>query len=372
MNFKHQYTIESSTGAETVINGKKYLYFAGTGYYQLNNHPELIKAANEATTKYGIATATSRAITGTSPLLVEIEKKAAHFFGTDDAAYLPSGYLTNIAGLKALSNLGAYDVIFLDEGSHYSLAEGAMTVYKPIVYFKNRDADDLKAKLKQHLNRKQRPLVATDGLFPIKGKTAPLDEYLDLADKYNGVIWIDDAHGVGILGKNGRGTYEHLGLESPRLFMGATLSKAFGAYGGIIPGNASFIKQIKTGSVITGSSAPMHAAVAAGIKGLDLVKNNPEMREKLWENARYLKEKISSIGIQADDNCLPIVAFKPGNLETMTKIHKALMDAGIYIQFAQYRGSGNDGILRIVVFSTHTFEQIDFLAGQLETILKDR
>ncbi|WP_167612676.1 aminotransferase class I/II-fold pyridoxal phosphate-dependent enzyme [Maribellus sediminis] len=367
---KPQYIIDGVTGTETIVNGKKYLYFAGTGYFQLNAHPELIKAASDATLKYGIATATSRAITGNSHLLIEIEKKAVDFFNTEDAVYLPSGYLTNIAGLQALNELNTFDIIFLDEGAHYSLCEGARTVDKPLILFNHCDTEDLKQKLEQHLQPGQRPLIASDGLFPIRAKIAPIETYLELADIYNGTVWIDDAHGVGILGENGRGTCEHLALKSPRLFMGATLSKAFGAYGGIIPGTARFIQQIKSGSVMTGSSSPMHAAVAAGIKGLEIVQQHPEMREKLWANARYLKEQMRSIGIQTEDNELPIVAFSPGNMETMTKIHQELMEKGVYIQFANYKGSGNDGILRIVVFSTHTQTQINILTEKLDSAMR--
>jgi len=357
--------MQSAPGTETIINGKNYLYFAGTGYFQLGAHPEIIKAASEATLKYGIGSATSRAITGTTPLLMEIEKKAAEYFGTEDAAYLPSGYLSNIAGMKALNEMNAFDIIFIDEGSHYCNIEAADVIGKLVVKFKNRDIEDLKLKLNKFLKPNERPLIASDGLFPIWAKPAPLAAYLELAEKYNGLVWIDDAHGVGILGKNGRGSYEHQELKSKRLFMGATLSKAFGAYGGIIPGTTDFIQKIRTGSVMTGSSSPMNAAVAAGIKGLELLRKNPQMREKLWKNARYLKSGMKSMGIKADDNCLPVVAFAPGDAAKMLSIHQKLMDEGIYIQFAKYKGSGDDGVLRIVVFSTHTKNQIDTLLSIL-------
>lgn len=366
MKYKHQYIIESPTGTETTINGKKYLYFAGTGYFGLNQHPELAKAACEATLKFGISTATSRALTGTSPLLIAIEKKAAEFFNTEDAVYLPSGYLTNIAGLKALDELKRFDVVFLDEFAHYSLSEACEILNKKVVPFKHRDMDDLKFKLEKHLEIDEKPVVATDGLFPIKAQIAPIDAYDQLLKEYDGLLWIDDAHGMGIIGDKGRGCCEYLKVKSERIFIGGTLSKAFGAYGGIIPGSNEFIAHIKTGSVMTGSSSPTHAAVAAGIKGLELVQQNPEMREKLWENARYLKQKIAGLGIQTDDNCMPVVAFQPGDCLIMEKIHQELMHQGIYIQYAKYRGSGNEGILRIVVFSTHTKKQIDFLAENLK------
>jgi 7-keto-8-aminopelargonate synthetase-like enzyme len=366
---KQKYIMDSAAGTETSINGKKYLYFAGTGYFQLNAHSELIQAATDATLKFGIGSSTSRAITGTTPLLLEIEKNAAAFFDTEDAAYLPSGYLSNIAGLKALNEMNAFDVLFIDEGSHYCNIEAAEMIGKPLIKFINRNVDDLKLKLSKTLKANERPLIASDGLFPIWAKPAPLNDYLELVEKYNGLVWIDDAHGVGILGQNRSGSDERLGLKSDRLFMGATLSKAFGAYGGIIPGKADFIQQIRTGSVMTGSSSPMNAAVAAGIKGLELVKNNPAMRTKLWENARYLKAGMKSLGIHTDDNCLPVVAFAPGDAAAMRRIHASLMEKGIYIQFAKYRGSGNAGVLRIVVFSTHTKNQIDFLLSNLSKVL---
>lgn len=361
--------MESAAGTETIINGKKYLYFAGTGYFQLNTNKEILKAVTEATLKYGTGSSTSRSITGTTPLILEIERKVAEYFGTEDAVYLPSGYLSNIAGMAALKELNLFDVIFLDEDSHYCNYEGAILTGKPVVKFKNRDVEDLKLKLEEILKKGDRPVIASDGLFPVWAKPAPLGDYLKLAEKYNGVIWIDDAHGVGILGKNGRGSYEYLGLESKRLYMGATLSKAFGAYGGIIPGSKEFIEKIKSGNVVTGSNSPMNAAIAAGLKGLELVKKHPEMREKLRENARYLKKGMKSLGIKVDQSGIPIVSFVSGDAASMKKIHKALMDDGIYIQFAAYRGAGNDGVLRIVVFSTHTKKQIDFLIEKLGKVL---
>lgn len=361
--------MEGAPGTETIINGKKYLYFAGTGYFQLSSHPEIIKAATKATMDYGICSSTSRIITGTTALLTEIEKTAADFFNTEDAAYLPSGYLCNIAGISALKELGLFDVIFIDKGSHYSNIEGATVVGKPLIKFKSRNTEDLLNKIKEYLNPEERPLIVSDGLFPIWAKTPPLEEYLEIAEKYNGIIWVDDAHGVGILGKNGRGTYEHFNLESHRLFFGATLSKAFGAYGGIIPGKTEFINKIRSGSVMAGCSSPVSAGVAAGIRGLELVRQNPVMREKLWANAHYLKAGIKSLGIDTDKNCLPIVSFTTGNAGEMQQMHTDLMSKGIYIQYAKYRGSGDAGVLRIVVFSTHTKLQIDYLIENLKVVL---
>ncbi|MEN8202454.1 MAG: pyridoxal phosphate-dependent aminotransferase family protein [Bacteroidota bacterium] len=374
-----QFILENMTGTEVTLSGKQYLYFAGTSYFQLHSHQELLKAACDATLKFGIGGATSRMMTGTTPRIMELEGKIAEFFGTEDAVYLPSGYLSNFAGFKALANQDLYDLIFIDESSHYSNIEGAEIAGFPVVQFHHGSVEDLKKKLDQHLKQGLRPLIASDGLFPSLGRLAPVGPYLELAEKYNGVVWIDDAHGVGILGQNGRGTCEHLKLNSCRLFMGATLSKAFGAYGGIIPGSNEFIGQVRTGSVMTGSNSPMNAAVAAGVKGLELVREQPEMREKLWENARYLKAGLKAVQstvpgevhFPSGNDDIPIFAFATGDAKAMKAIHRSLLEKGIFIQYTSYRGTGKEGMLRIVVSSSHTRAQMDTLVkGLIESISK--
>jgi len=360
------FVMEGPPGPEVSFKGKKYLYFAGTGYYSLQSDIRLIQASNEASLKFGTGSATSRILAGTTPLLLEIEEKIADYYSTEDAVFLPSGYLSNLAGLMALSEIDLYDVIFLDELSHYSLSDGASGVSLPVVRFKHCSLEDLKPKLAEASDQGLRPLIATDGLFPVMAELAPLDLYLDLVEKYDGLIWIDDAHGAGILGEQGKGSFEHFGLNSPRLYMGATLSKAFGAYGGIIPGDSQFISRIKNGNVLTGSSPPLNAAIGAGIQGLKLVKENPEMRLQLWKNARSLKAGLESLKIPTDNTMLPIVAFTSGNSAQMEEIQHKLFEEGIFIQYARYHGAGSEGVLRIVVFSNHTKDQIDTLINSLK------
>lgn len=354
------YTMESKTGTEVVLNGKTYLYFAGTSYFQLHSHPEVIKAANEATLEYGIGSATTRVMTGTTPLLEQMEEKLANYFNTEDAAYVPSGYLSSLAGLMALKDLGKCQVIFLDEDSHYSLSDGAVATGLPVISFQHRNLDDLEKLMKKHLAPGQRPLVASDGLFPVMGSLAPIRDYLEMTEKYDGVVWIDDAHGVGILGAHGRGSCEALRIRSNRIYLGATLSKAFGAYGGIIAGKSDFIREVRSGAVMTGSSSPMNAAVAAGMKGLELVRENNSFRKNLWSIARYLRESLEHMGIPGEAHfipemhgCIPIFSFAHRDAKTMKAIHKYMMDQGIYTQYTSYRGAGSEGVLRVVVSSSH-------------------
>lgn len=364
-----KYIMDGKVGPVTSINGQDYMYFAGTGYFQLQSHPEMIQAAVDATLKFGIGSATSRTITGTTNLLLKLEEKIADYFGTEDAVYLPSGYLSNIAGFQALEELSLYDIIFIDENSHYSNTGGALVTGKKVVKFKHLSLLDLRSKIKKHLKKGEKPLIATDGLFPIWAEIAPVSSYLKIAEEYNGIVWVDDSHAVGILGEKGRGIYEYFELNSERLYMGGTLSKAFGAYGGFVAGDSKFIKIVKSGNVMTGSSSPPNAIVSASIKGLEIVKNYPEIRRKLWDNAFYLKKGIRSLGLSVADNYLPIVTFMLEDSRKMERIHQSLMDKGIYIQFVRYIGSGEEGVLRIVVSTSHTKEQIDFLIFSLKELI---
>ena len=273
----------------------------------------------------------------------------------------------------ALKEMGLYQIIFLDESSHYSLAEGAAATGLPVISFRNRDPQDLEVLMKKHLGSGQRPLVASDGLFPVMGTLAPIRDYLDLAKKYDGVVWVDDAHGVGILGAHGRGTCEALGIPSSRIYLGATLSKAFGAYGGIIAGRGDFIQKIRSGSVLTGSSSPMNAAVAAGIKGLELVQENQNLRKKLWSIARYLRESLQHMGIPSEPlfipemhGTIPIFSFAHRDAATMRAIHNYLLKQGIYTQYTSYKGAGTEGVIRVVVSSAHKKVEIVRLTHTLK------
>jgi 7-keto-8-aminopelargonate synthetase-like enzyme len=369
--------MNSRTGTSVVLNGKTYLYFAGTSYFQLHSHPDLIKAATEATRQYGIGSATTRAMTGTTPLLQEIEQKLAGFFNTEDAVYLPSGYLCSLAGLKALDEMDRYHVVFLDQGSHYSLLEGAAATGKKLIQFRNRDPEDLADKMKKHLGSGERPLVASDGLFPVMGNLAPIRDYMQVAEKYDGVLWIDDAHGVGIMGAHGWGSCEALGVPFNRIYLGATLSKAFGAYGGIIAGSGDFIRKVRSGSVLTGSSSPMNAAVAAGIKGLELVRDNSRLRSKLWNIARYLRDGLQQMGIPVETlfvpekhGTIPIFSFTHRDAASMKKIHKYLLKQGIYTQYTSYKGAGSEGVIRVVVSSEHKKVEIVRLTHTLREAIR--
>ena len=361
--------MESAPAAETVIDGRRYLYFGGTGYFSLQNHPALLQAAAEALTRYGMHSATWRGGFGTTPLYVGVEKKAAEFFGTEDAAYIASGYLSNIAGFQALAASAKFDAVFFDEGSHYSLTDFVYLLQSPASAFAHADPEDLRRKLHTRLRAGQRALVVSDGVFPLMGQVAPVPAYVEVAAPYEASIWLDDSHGVGVLGANGRGTYEHYGLGSERLMFGGTLSKAFGSYGGIIPGTKGFIQAIRTGHVMNGATSPTSSAAAGALASMELVRQHPEWRTQLRNNAWRLKAGLRQMGVAIADSPVPIAAWTLGSAAQMDRVQKELMNRGICIQRAYYPGAGAQGVLRAVVFSSHTPEQIDRLLGELSSLI---
>lgn len=363
------YLMESAPGTETTINGRNYLYFGGVSYFGLHADKDLMEEGIRSWRELGLGSATSRAGMGTVPLYLEVEEAAARFFGTEDAAYLVSGYTSNMAGAQALNEAGAFDVVFIDEHSHFCVGDAAMATGKPVHSFAHMDPGDLKVKLENLLEPGRTPLLMTDGLFPTFGRIAPIPDYVEVLEPYAGKMWIDEAHPVGIMGPNGRGTYDHFGLAGEGLFFGGTLSKAFGGFGGIIPGPKGFIDRVRSGPVMIAASAPPNPVAAATLAGVRKVAANPQWRERIWANARRLKDGLRDLGIEVEPTDVPIAAFPLGSAERMQAVHRELMELGICIQYTHYPGAGADGVLRMVVFSTHTDEQIDRLIGELGSVI---
>lgn len=366
-----RYLMEAPPGTETVINGKRCLYFAGTSYYTLQNHPHVIRAAHEAIDKYGMHSSTSRASGGygNTPLYEEVENTAAKFFGTADAAYLASGYLTNVAALQTLREKHGFHVVFQDAMGHYSLVDFSRSFGLPVVTFAHRDPADLAAQLKTHLKAGQKPLVLSDGIFPVPGEIAPVPEYIKVLEPYDGFLWLDDCHAMGVIGENGRGTYEHLKTTGRNLFFGGTMSKAVGGYGGIVPTTTEIASAIRGGHIMAGATMPPSAAAGASVKGMQLLMAHPEWRTRLWANAKRLKDGVRAMGFPVNDTPVPVVSFPLKTREDMVRVHAELTQRGIVIQHSHYVGAGPAGVLRMVAFSTHTDEQIDRLLGTLKALV---
>jgi 7-keto-8-aminopelargonate synthetase-like enzyme len=389
--------MQSPPGAETIIDGRCYLYFAGTGYLGLQGHPEVIHAACHAARRFGIGSATSRGGPGDTPPVLDVERRAAEFFGSEAAFYCMSGY---VVGEILARLVGAeVDAVFLDRCSHYSLFDAARALGLTVHSFKHRDANDLADRLRTNLAPRGRPLVMSDGVFAALGTIGPVAEYVNVLSQYPGsVLLIDDAHGLGVLGENGRGTIEHEGpwrekedgsnlceapfgpsrqtgpvpfFPPPRLLMGGTLSKAIGGYGGIVPGTSAEIEAIQAAShYYRGASAPPVPSAAATAKALELVMAQPALRSRLAENARWLKRGLAELGFSTDNTPVPIASLTVGDAANMRRIQSALANRNIMIAyFAAYSGLGPEGALRIAVFATHTQEMIGRLLDELGRVV---
>jgi 8-amino-7-oxononanoate synthase len=362
------HVMQSAPGAETIIDGKKYVYFVGTGYLGLHGHPEVIEAACRATRQYGIGSATSREGYGNNPCLLEVEERSARFFGTEEAFYYVSGYCGNAVMAQALRD--DFDLFLVDDLAHYSVFDGVLQGNKRYVTFRHLDTDDLSAQLKKQLKPGERPLVMSDGIFPVSGEIPPVDEYLKVLSRYDGAgICLDDAHAVAVLGESGRGTYEHFGLKGETLYYSGTLSKAVGGHGGIIPGRRSLIRKIhKASHLYNGATPPPVPAAAATAKALEIIMSRPELLASLRANVRMLKQGLNELGLDTDDTPVPIICLRHAEPERMEKIHRSLMDRGIIVA---YVGSyaGVEGVIRIAVFATHTPEMLNRLISEIARLL---
>jgi len=358
------FVMEGAPGPETVINGKRYVYFGGTGYFALQGHPDLIEAGVAAFRKYGVHPATSRTGFGNNPIQIELESKIAEYFGTEDSLHFVSGYLDNLFLVQALKD--RTDIVVIDETAHFSIMDAVYSALKPVIKFRHRDPEDLAKKLKETLKSGQVPLLMTDGIFPTMGVIAPVPEYLKVIEPYNGFICLDDSHSVGVLGPNGRGTYEHYGITSDRCFFAGTMSKAFGGHGGFIPASKQFITHIKTTcGAFAGATPSPTAAIAASLKGIEIVAGHPEMRDRLRKNVVMVKTGLKKLGFEMNDNPVPIATWTMKSAEDMKKIQRELLNRGVAVAYTKYVGAPASGALRASIFSEHKPEHINKLLEEV-------
>jgi glycine C-acetyltransferase/8-amino-7-oxononanoate synthase len=368
--------MESELGAQTIINQKMVDYFGGTGYFGFQVHPEVIQAACSAAQRYGISSATSAAVYGNNPVLIDLEKKVLQFFGTRDVLHYASGCLGNFIMAEGL--IDDYDIIFVDSEAHYSIKNATSLVGKPEVEFKHMDAEDLQQKIKKNLKPGQRPILICDGIFPVSGELSPIPDYVEVLKGIDdALICLDDAHAVGVIGEKGYGTFEYFGLEGEGRYASGVFSKALGGHGGVIVGEEDFILKLKRNSALANScsTTPIPAA-AATAKALEILHNNPEMRKQLWDNTRYAKNRLRDIGFEVDDTPVPIICLSADsrNKETIDCqwLQKELFERDIavtYVPGGMYTSVPEGGGIRISIFCTHSEEQIDHLVEEIKRLI---
>ena len=368
--------MQSAPGPETVIDGRRYLYFGGTGYLGLAGHPEVIEAACSATRRYGLHSATSRAGAGTAPPVQEVERLAARFFGQEDAFYFASGYAASHVMIAALGR--DIDTILIEETAHPSAVEASRLAGKPIRIFRQSDPNDLQDKLRGA----GRILMAADAVSPATGTVAPVAEFIgSLQGREPSVLLLDDAHGIGVLGDQGRGLLETehywerangaVSEQGVTINVCGTLAKAVGGFGGIVPGTREFVARARHSShYFDGSSAPASAVAAGTAKALEIILRQPELRAALRANTQRVRQGLRDMGLKVPHGDTAHFGVSTGDANEMRHLCAALQQRGVFVPYlSAYRGVPPEGLIRFAVFANHSFEQIDRLLSECKSLL---
>lgn len=347
---------------QVIWRGRKLAYFAGCDYFRLARHPAVNQAAAHACRTVGLSVSASRRTTGNHVLYQALERELARYFRAPTALLLPTGYMGDLAVGQALA--GQFTHAFMDARSHGSLATAARFLDCPLLSFPHRNVSEL-AKVIQSCGPDSRVIVLTDGMFSHDGSAAPLKEYLAVLPA-DGMLLVDDAHGAGVLGKTGKGTLEHAGVDRQRIIQTITLSKALGAYGGAVLASRELRDRIVATSNSFAGVTPMPLPLAAAaLKSLALLGANPQLRTQLFAQADGLKAILRAGGIALPDAPGPIIPLPECTSAQAKALHRALLVAEIYPSFIQYPGGPANGYFRFVISSAHTRAQLVALAGVL-------
>jgi len=371
-------TISSSPDPEIIINGRKVLLFCSSNYLGMATNQELINFTIEAFKKYGTGSGGSRLLSGTYDSHVELDETTAKFKGTDDAVTFNSGFQTNSGVIEALTKTLKLDIkgmifppktiIFSDSLNHASIVDGCRNSRSEVYIYPHNDMDYLERGLRKY--KKKRKIIITDGIFSMDGDIAKLDKIVPLSEEYGGMVYVDDAHATGVLGKHGGGTAEHFNLQKRVHIQMGTFSKAVGVLGGYIASNKALVEylRITTRSYIFSTAMP--PAIASSItKSLNIIHKNSALRERLFWNANYLRRGLNEMGFNTLSSETQIIPILIGDDVKAIKFSEYLFEKGILGPNVRWPAvEKNKARIRLTVMATHTKEQIDFLLEVCEIV----
>lgn len=361
--------IQSDQDTEVIINGKKVLMFGSNAYLGLTNHPKVKEAAIEAIKKYGSGCAGSRFLNGTLDLHVQLEKRLAKFVGKEDAIVFSTGFQVNLGVISCVT--GREDYILWDELDHASIIEGHRLSFSTKLKFKHNDMESLEKQL-QKCEPDKVKLIVIDGVFSMEGDVAKLPEIVALAKKYDASIMVDEAHGIGVFGDHGRGTCNHFGVtDDVDLIMG-TFSKSFASIGGFVASDESVINYLRHNArsyIFSASNTP--AATAAANAALDIMLNEPERIQHLWDLTNYALNGFREMGCEIGNTSTPIIPLFIRDNDLTFLIVKELFEAGIFVNpVVSPAVASNDTLIRFSLMATHTKEQLDYALEQIHKVFK--
>jgi glycine C-acetyltransferase len=359
--------LQSASGPHAKVDGRNVLVLCSNNYLGLANHPKLKQAAIAATRKYGAGSGSVRVIAGTMDLHLELEKTLADYRGTESSITFQSGYAANAGTISAL--VDERDVVISDELNHGSIIDGCRLTKAERRVFKHRDIGDLEKQL-QGAKSFRRVLVITDGVFSMDGDIAPLKDIVRLAEDYQAISYVDDAHGDGVLGENGRGITSHFGVEGRVDVDMGTFSKAFGSVGGYVVGPTVLCKYLQNkvrSYLLSGSHPP--AVVGACIAAIRLVKKQPGLVKTLWENTRYFKKGLRELGVDIGNSETPITPVMLGDSSMARKMADELFQLGVFVLPIVYPMVGRDKArIRTIVTCAHSRKDLDNALAAFEKV----
>jgi 8-amino-7-oxononanoate synthase len=356
--YPYFHPIEENEAAEVVIGGHRLVMVGSNNYLGLTQDPRVKQAAIDAVARYGSGCTGSRFLNGTLDLHVELESRLARFMRRDAAITFSTGFQVNLGIISTVAGKG--DLIFCDRENHASIFDGCRLSFAKLRKYRHNDMDDLEHQLAQ-APREQGKLIVTDGVFSMRGDVCDLPGIVRLARKYDAAIMVDDAHGIGVLGKHGRGTAEHFGLEDEVDLVMGTFSKSLACLGGFVAGREDvihFIKHTARSLIFSASITP--ASAASALAALEILEKEPERRKRLWKNADRMKKGLKALGYEIGKSDSVIVPVRVGEaIETFT-FWKLLFDNGVFtnpvIPPAVPEG---ECLIRTSYMATHTEEELD-------------
>jgi glycine C-acetyltransferase len=357
--YRHLRVLEDEQRAHTTFDGRSVVNLSSNNYLGLTTHPRLRARAMEALERYGVGTGSVRTIAGTMSLHVELERRLAEFKRTEATVVFQSGFTANAGTVSAL--LTKEDVVISDELNHASIIDGCRLSRAAIKVFAHKDVDAARRILRD-LPASQRKLLITDGVFSMDGDLGPLPDLCALAEEYGAIMMVDDAHASGVFGRNGRGTIDHFGMHGRVDIQVGTLSKAIGALGGYVAGTSALIDFLShRGRPFLFSTSHPPSVTATCLAALDVLLEEPEIIERLWDNTRFFKAGLTALGFNTGMSESPITPVIVGDGALAMTLSDQLFEGGVFAQGITFPTVARDKArVRTIVTATHTREDLQF------------
>jgi len=350
--------IESEQDTEVMIDGKLSLMFGSNSYLGLTNHPKLKEAANRAIQRYGTGCAGSRFLNGTLNIHIELEEALADYLNKEAVLLYSTGFQANLGAIAPLA--GRNDYIFIDELVHASIIDGTRLSFGKVMKYRHNDMESLEKQLRR-VDGDGSKIIIMDGVFSMEGDIAYLPGIVKLAEQYDATIIVDDAHAIGVLGNEGRGTGDHFGLQHKMDLIVGTFSKSLASLGGFVASDRDMINYLKHNSralIFSASMTP--ASAASALAALEIIRAEPERIDKLWQNTHYAMDQLKRAGFEIGHTQSPILPIYIRDNQKTFQFARMMADDGVFVNpVVSPAVRSTDSLIRFSLMATHSFEQID-------------